>query len=68
MAKSEKVIKESTTSVLHIGRSFYVRVPSDMISDSSFPLLILKDVINKLKKGTVIKIKMLKDKLVIEEK
>ena len=67
MVKPSKVIKETNTSILSIGSSFYVRVPMDFVQDSAFPILILKDVVKKLKGGVTVKIKMLEDKLIVEE-
>ena len=42
-------------------------IPIDMVKDTAFPLVILKDVAAKLKKGATLKLKMLKNKLVVEE-
>lgn len=67
MVKSQKIIKQGKTSVLEIGRAFYVRIPQEFVKDSSFPLVILKNIVGKLKKGVVVRLKMLKDKLIIEE-
>lgn len=66
MAENQ-ILREKPTSILKISGSTYIRVPSDFINDSSFPLIILKDKEKKLKKGIELRIKMLKDKLVIEE-
>lgn len=68
MAKQPlKILKESKTSVILIRKSVYLLIPIDMIKDTSFPLVILKDVAAKLKKGATLKLKMLKDKLIVEE-
>ena len=67
MTKPTKVLKESSTSVLKIGQSYYIRIPAEFIQDSAFPLLILKNIVLKLKQGVTVKIKMLKDKLIVEE-
>ncbi len=67
MAKHLKILRETKTSVIIIRKSIYLLIPIDMIKDSSFPLVILKDVAKKLKKGVTLKLKMLKDKLIVEE-
>lgn len=67
MAKQLKILRESKTSVILIRKSVYLLIPIDMIKDSSFPLVILKDVAAKLKKGATLKLKMLKDRLIVEE-
>lgn len=68
MIKSVKILKESDTTILKIGQSYYIRIPVEFIQDSAFPLLILRNIINKLRAGVTVKIKMLKDKLIVEEK
>ncbi len=67
MAKQLKVLRETNTSVIVIRKSLYLLIPMDMIKDTAFPLVILKDVATKLKKGATLKLKMLKDKLIVEE-
>ena len=67
MAKHLKVLRETNTSVIVIRKSVYLLIPMDMIKDTSFPLVVLKNVAAKLKKGATLKLKMLKDKLVVEE-
>lgn len=64
---TEKVIKEQVSTVIKLGSSFYIRIPPDFVRDSAFPLLILKIASGKLKKGAQIRIKMLEDKLIVEE-
>ena len=64
----KEVLKETKVKVLRIGKSYYIRVPKEFIEDTSFPLIILKKFAQKLKQGAVLKIKMLKDKLIVEEK
>ena len=67
MSKINKILKEKKTSILSVSGSYYIRIPREFVKDSSFPLLILKDIVGKLKKGTTVKIKMLENKLIIEE-
>ncbi len=60
MAKQEKVIKVVPSNFIKIRKTLYVRIPVELLSDSAFPLKIgigFPDL----------KIKMLKDKLIVEE-
>ncbi len=67
MAKHDKVLRQVNATVIQIRKSFYMAIPMDLIQDSSFPLIVLKGVVGKLKKGTTLRLKMLKDKLIVEE-
>ncbi len=59
MAKSDKVLKIVDTKLIQIGSSFYLLVPHEILKDTSFPFHRLSD--------SHFKIKMLKDKLIVEE-
>ncbi len=67
MAKHEKILRQVSATIIQIRKSFYMAIPLDLIQDSSFPLVVIKGIVGKLKKGTTVKLKMLKDKLIVEE-
>ena len=67
MVKSTKILKECRTSVIKIGSSLYMLIPFDMIQDTSFPLSKLKNIKDHVHHD-ILKLKMLKDKLIIGEK
>ena len=60
MAKQGKVIKEVSSNLITIRKTIYLRLPSDIVSDSSFPFKFGIRLPS-------LKIKMLKNKLIIEE-
>ena len=62
MAKQEKAIKEISTNVIKIRKSYYLLIPAELFADSAFPFNY--NTIFRKRKLTV---KMFKDKLVVEE-
>ena len=58
MVKSE-ILKEIKSNFIPVGRTVYLKIPQELIKDSNFPFSSIF--------GKKIKIKMFKDKLVVEE-
>lgn len=61
----EKVLKEMKTTLIFVGCSRYILIPTKIYNDTSFPFK--KYFFDDKKIFAKLKIKMFKDKLVVEE-